>query len=61
MSADYDIREDEEQEVKFQEICELLVGAGITFFAPNQAVHVAFLPWSLNLNIVCSQVTLEPG
>ena len=54
MSADYDIREDEEQEVKFQEICELLVGAGITFLAPNQAVHVAFLPWSLNLNIVCS-------
>ena len=28
MTASYDIREDEEQQVKFQEITELLVGAG---------------------------------
>ena len=51
MEASYDIREDEEQEVKFQEITELLVGAGyfrarIKGLAPFEKV-VGGLTWCI--------------
>ena len=43
----YDIREDEDQDIKFQEVCELLVGAGyfrarIKGLAPFEKVFSSF-------------------